>query len=153
MVIRRYRPRDLDELVVLFRRSVRELASRDYTDQQIAAWAPETTELPDWTRRLASGLVVVCEIGAQIAGFARLEENGHLDLLYVHPEFERRGVASRLCEHLEQWAIRNAPGHMFTEASITARPFLERRGFKVTREQTVLSRGVPMSNFCMERAS
>jgi putative acetyltransferase len=152
MVIRPYNSQDLDQIVILFRRSVRELASRDYTEQQIAAWAPDTSEQPDWSRRLASGLVVVCELGARIAGFARLEANGHLDLLYVHPEFERRGVASRLCEHLEEWALHNTSGRIFTEASITARPLLERRGFKVTREQTVFSQGVRMPNFCMERA-
>jgi hypothetical protein len=31
------------------------------------------------------------QIGARIAGFAKLEANGHLDLLYVHPDFGRRG--------------------------------------------------------------
>jgi putative acetyltransferase len=152
MVIRPYRSEDFDEIVVLFRRSVRELASRDYTDQQIAAWAPETSEPPSWSRRLASEFVVVCVVGARIAGFARLEANGHLDLLYVHPEFERRGVASKLCEYLEEWALRNRIGRLFTEASITARQFFERRGFRMIREQTVLSQEVPMSNFRMERA-
>jgi putative acetyltransferase len=151
MVIRAYRSEDLNEIVVLFRRSVHELAHRDYTGQQIAAWAPETSEPPGWSRRLAQEFVIVCEVGARIAGFASLEANGHLDLLYVHPEFERRGVASKLCEHLEEWAMRNGIGRMFTEASITARPFFERRGFRVTRRQTVHPQGVPMSNFCMER--
>jgi putative acetyltransferase len=151
MLIRQYKSDDLDEIVALFRRSVRELASSDYTDQQIAAWAPETSEPPSWSQRLATELVVVCEIGGRIAGFARLERNGYLDLLYVHPEFARRGVASRLCDYLEEWAVRNRVGRMFTEASVTARPFFECRGFRATREQTALPQGVPISNFTMER--
>jgi len=151
MLIRTYRAEDVHQIVELFRRSVRELASRDYTPEQIAAWAPETPEPPAWSSRLTSGLVIVGEIEARIAGFARLEANGHLDLLYVHPDFKRRGVASKLCEVLEGRARRNGISRLFTESSISAKPFFERRGFRLTREQEAFSQGVKMPNFCMER--
>lgn len=42
-------------------------------------------------------------------------------------------------------------GRIFTEASITARPFFERQGFRVVREQTVSRQGVSMINFVMEK--
>ena len=38
-----------------------------------------------------------------------------------------------------------------THASRTARPFLEHRGWRVVREQTVLRRGVALNNFVMEK--
>lgn len=151
MLIRPYKSDDLDEIVALFRRSVRELASCDYTDQQIEAWAPETSEPPGWSQRLATELVLVCEIEGRVAGFAGLEKNGHLDLLYVHPEYAQRGVGSNLCGYLEKWANRNKIVRVFTEASVTARPFFERRGFRAIREQTMLVQGVRISNFYMER--
>ena len=36
-------------------------------------------------------------------------------------------------------------------ASITARPFFEKRGYRLVRSQTVERRGVQMQNFHMEK--
>jgi putative acetyltransferase len=46
-----------------------------------------------------------------------------------------------------RWGLKR----VFTEASITARPFFERRGFRVVREQIVMVRGVGMKNFVKEK--
>jgi hypothetical protein len=40
---------------------------------------------------------------------------------------------------------------LFTEASITARPFFEAEGFVVLSPQVVISRGVEFVNYRMER--
>ena len=55
-----------------------------------------------------------------------------------------RGVASALCDAL--------PAARITHASITARPFFERRGWHVVKEQQVERRGVLLTNFVMERS-
>lgn len=39
-----------------------------------------------------------------------------------------------------------------THASITARPFFEKRGYRVIREQLVERRGEKLKNFVMEKA-
>jgi N-acetylglutamate synthase-like GNAT family acetyltransferase len=41
---------------------------------------------------------------------------------------------------------------LFTEASITARPFFERRGFRVITPQEVERRGMKFINYVMEKA-
>ena len=42
-------------------------------------------------------------------------------------------------------------GRLFTEASITARPFFEAEGFVVLSQQVVLARGAEFVNYRMER--
>jgi hypothetical protein len=42
------------------------------------------------------------EVEARIAGFSDLAPDGHVDMLYVDPDFQRRGVARALLEHIEQ---------------------------------------------------
>ncbi len=39
---------------------------------------------------------------------------------------------------------------VYAEVSITARPFFEKQGFIVTKEQTVLLEGVSLTNYKME---
>jgi putative acetyltransferase len=86
-----------------------------------------------------------------MAGFISLEWDGHIDLLYIHPDFQSRGVASMLLWRLEASAEARGLVRLFTEASITAKPFFERRGFRVIAAQTVLRRGQALANFRMER--
>jgi len=92
----------------------------------------------------------VCERSEQIVGFARIVPKGFIDLLYVHPEFQRQGVACELFTELCSWAERRGIRHLRSEVSITARPFFESAGFRVVERQVVERRGVWFSNFVME---
>ena len=152
MVVRQYQADDLVTVVAIFQRSVREIASLDYTREQTTAWAPDIPDLAAWSQRLGNENVFVCEHRGQLAGFASVMPSGHIALLYVHPESKRQGVAGALCEHIVEWAMARKVKQLFTEASVTARPFFERHGFRMVRAQVVEARGVSMTNFQMERA-
>jgi putative acetyltransferase len=80
-----------------------------------------------------------------------MEPEGYLDMLYVHPEFQRCGVASALVHCAETSARARGVTTLSTEASLTARPFFERHGFHLVATQTVVRRGQPMRNFRMTR--
>lgn len=72
---------------------------------------------------------------------------GYLDRLYVHKDFQRKGIATALCEELE----RAVSCKITTHASITAKPFFENRGYKVITEQQVNRQNVLLTNFIMEK--
>ena len=61
-------------------------------------------------------------------------------------------MARALCDRIFEWAKERGIKRLFTEASVTARPFFERCGFHVVRMQVVQTRGVEMPNLQMERA-
>lgn len=50
-------------------------------------------------------------------------------------------------EQLDVWAN----GNVDLDASITARPFFEKRGYKVIKEQQVEKQGIFLTNFVMEK--
>jgi putative acetyltransferase len=149
--VRPYASVDLDSLILLFQRSVRVVARRDYTVEQVFAWAPDAIDRECWTVRLAASDTWVAAFGERPAGFISLEPEGHLDMLYVDPDFQSRGVASRLLHRLEASAEARGLARLLTEASITARPFFERRGFRMVEAQTVTRRGQQLTNYRMER--
>ena len=72
-------------------------------------------------------------------------------MLYVHAAFQRRGIASALPERVEKAARTQGLRQLFTEASITAKSFFERRGFQVIEAQMVSRRGQELTNFRMTR--
>jgi putative acetyltransferase len=170
-LVRSLRQTDIPSVIGVFRTSVRLTASRDYTHDQVVAWAPDEIDGAAWAKRYDTRQAWVAEPGAGsspwvapetpptgsveaasgILGFIELEGQGHLDMLYVHPAHQRRGVASALLRQLESAARERGAQRLHAEASITARPFFERRGFLLIAEQTVALRGRQFVNFRMEK--
>jgi putative acetyltransferase len=144
--VRPYASSDLEAIIAVFTNAVRHIAARDYTPEQIEAWAPRHVDRAHWERRCAHRSTWVAEIGGRIAGFAILEPGGHLDMLYVHSDHARRGVASALLRRVEAVARAQGLEWLRTEASVTARPFFERRGFRVVAPQLVTLRGQTFVN-------
>jgi putative acetyltransferase len=149
--VRPYASVDLDALIALFQSSVRIVARRNYTLEQVFAWAPDAIDRDRWAVRLAASSTWVAAFSERLAGFISLEPEGYLDMLYVDPGFQSRGVAGRLLHSLEASAKARGLARLFTEASITARSFLEHRGFQVVEVQTVVRRGQRLANYRMER--
>ena len=147
-VIRRYDAADLDAVIGVFLRSVREVASRDYDAEQIAAWAQADRDV--WSRRRLERPTWVALLDDVIAGFIDLEGSGHIEMLFVDPASQRRGVASVLLDTVNA-ACKQRLELLDTDASITARPFFEKHGFQVVRPQDVALRGQRLTNFRMEK--
>ena len=126
MFIRRYQSGDCRELAELFYNTVHGVNCRDYTKEQ-----PE----------------------GRITGFGDMSADGYLDRLYVHRDYQGKGIASALCGRMEQWIRGQGKGKgelvVTTHASITARPFFEKRGYHVVKEQQVERRGVVLINYVM----
>lgn len=152
LLVRPYAAADLDDLIALFRDSVRQVAHLDYSLEQVLAWAPDEIDHEAWVLRLAASSAWLAAHGDRTAGFVTLEPDGHIDMLYVHAALQRCGIASKLLERVEISARSRGLARLFTQASITARPFFERRGFTVIQEQSVVRRGQKFANFRMDRS-
>lgn len=148
MTIREYRSSDLREIVELFYDTVHTVNAGDYTPEQLNAWADGSPDLAEWGRSLLEHIALVAEDGGGIVGFGDIDPSGYLDRLYVHKDFQRRGVATALCDALE--GAVNAE-RIITHASITAKPFFEERGYQVAWEQQVLRHGTALTNYRMEK--
>jgi putative acetyltransferase len=149
--IRDYAAGDAPEITRLFYETVRSVNRADYSEEQVKAMAPGVPDPEEWHARMAGRLTLVAEEAGEVVGFAELEGDGHLDMLYLRGDAVGRGVGWRLYSEVEREARSLGLGRIFTEASITARPFFERQGFCVVREQTVSRRGVEMTRFAMEK--
>jgi len=149
VTIRPYREGDLDSVIAVFQAAICGTAARDYSPAQIAAWA--RADRRAWARARMDRPTWVAELGAAPIGFTDLEADGHLDMMFVDPAHQGRGVASGLLATVEAAARAGGLSRIFTEASITARPFFERRGFRLIAAQSVAIRGQVLTNFRMDK--
>ena len=148
MTLRPYRTGDLAAIAALFYESVHTLCRSDYTKEQLGAWATGHIDEIAWDASLRAHHTLVAEENGVLLGFADMAEDGYLDRLYVHPAHTKKGVATALVNALEA----ACPAAQFTtHASMTARPFFEKRGYRVEQEQQVVRRGVTLTNFIMKK--
>lgn len=150
VTLRPYRPGDCPALAALFYETVHTVNAAHYTPAQLDAWAPACgPDLAAWDKSFRAHRTLVAELDGRLAGFGDLDPAaGYLDRLYVHKDLQGRGVATALCNALEEAAA----GPVVTHASVTARPFFARRGYRVLRAQQVERRGVTLANYVMEKA-
>ncbi|WP_339315307.1 GNAT family N-acetyltransferase [Paenibacillus sp. FSL R10-2734] len=154
MDIRTYQESDISQIISLFYDTVHSVNKQDYSQEQLDAWAPKEEEklkLNTWGSSLRQNITYVAEINGCIVGFSDMTVEGHLDRLYVHKDFQGQGVASALVNKLEMKARELGLHEMDTEASITARPFFERRGYQLIEKQSVERKGVLLINYRMSK--
>ncbi|CAH1671949.1 GNAT family N-acetyltransferase [Chelatococcus asaccharovorans] len=134
--LRPFLPSDLAVVAAIFQDSIEELTEDDYSEAQRAAWA-ERADGQDFAARLTAALTLVATIDGSVVGFASLKDNTHIDMLYVHPGFARQGVATLLCDAVEKLAVGRGATALTVDASDTARPFFDGRGYRGESRNTV----------------
>ena len=145
MEIRKYLESDCKILSELFYNTVHTINAKDYTKEQLDVWATGEVDLEKWNQSLKEHYSVVAVEGEVIVGFGDIDSTGYLDRLFVHADYQRKGIATAICNQLEQ-AVQ---GNIVTHASITARPFFKKRGYTVVKEQQVERQGIFLTNFIM----
>lgn len=148
-VLRPYRAADLDAVIGVFLGAIRQVAARDYSPDQIAAWAQADRHV--WEKRCLGRPTWVATLDSGVVGFSDLEAGDHLDMMYVHPAYQRLGVATRLLGQVEKAALDLGASCFLTESSLTALPFFEASGFEVIERQQVSLRGKSFANVRMRK--
>ena len=93
---------------------------------------------------------MVAEENGKIVAFGDAD-GGYLDRLYVAADFQGRGAGSLVAGALEEYARARGAEKMTVHASLTARAFFEKRGYKVLERRRVERKGVELTNFLMEK--
>ena len=150
--LRPYRPADAAALTELYVRSVRHYGPRAYTSEQVDAWAA-TADLARTAARCSDGRVVVVaqDEAGTVLGFADLEADGHVDMLYVAPDAEGQRIGTLLYTAIETQARDLCLRRLFVEASELARPLFERQGFTLLARNDRVLAGVDIHNYRMEK--
>lgn len=153
MNIRFYQKSDALSLAQLFFNTIRTVNRQHYSDEQVKAWAPDlsTWDMQAWEKKFENKWVFVAQDGDVLAGFGELEPNGHIDRFYIAESAVGKGVGRIIYKAIEQMAYDQKIDRLFVEASITAKPFFAKMGFKLVKEQTVGRNDVFFTNFVMEK--
>lgn len=149
--VRRYQDGDAKHIASIYYNTIHTVNAKDYTTEQLNAWAPYHDNNGGWQEKCAKLNPFVAVIEDTIVGFAEFEPDGHIDCFYVHHKFQGAGVGTALMREIEMEAREKLLPRIYAEVSITARPFFESKIFQVIKQQTVQVRGMGLTNFVMEK--
>lgn len=151
MEIRSYTAADAPAILELFRETILTVNMGDYTQRQCEVWANSFSSIEVLNVRLNISFTVVAELDGDVVGFGNLNDQGEIDLLYTHKNFQGRGIGSALLKELESAAFLKKYEELSAEASITAMGFFLSKGYVEVKKQNKRVRGTDFINFIMKK--
>lgn len=142
---------DIPEITTLFRDTVRDVNSKDYSDKQIQTWSAGANDTKKWEERIKKCYFLVAESPEAIVGFAYLKNGNYFDGLFVHKDFQRQGIASKLLRIIESKVMMNGFDEIKSDVSITALPFFEDHFYNVIKKQKKIFKGMTFENFIVSK--
>lgn len=142
--------KDLQELKSLFLGTIQSVCSTDYGPEQIAVWTSSVENDKRWLELINEQFVLLAEKEG-IVGFCSLDNGDYVDFLYVHKDHQGEKIALQLYQRIEEKAKKLGMRKLSSDVSLTARPFFEKMGFVVLKEQRNMKKGVELINFKMSK--
>lgn len=150
--IRKATVEDLPFISTIFRDTVQHINSRDYNEDQIRLWASKADELSDWEDRIENSyFVLVIYKNKTIVGFANLINGNYLEHLYVHKDFQRRGVATYLIRIIESNVISEGYEVIKSDITKTALLFFENQYYDVQKKGMKSYKGLAFENYIVTK--
>ena len=147
--IRRFREGEESALLKVRYSAIHLIARRDYSEEQLQAWAPRDIDMVVWCDKIHQINPFVAELSGQIVGYADLQSNGYINHFFVSGRHPNRGIGTQLMRHLLSQAEVHGMHELTSDVSLTAQPFFERFGFSVVEQRFPELQGVVLSNALM----
>lgn len=96
MFIREYQSSDCEELTKLFYNTVHTVNAKDYTEEQLDAWATGQVDLNKWDQSLREHYSIVAVENEMLVGFGDIDKSGYLDHLFVHADYQGKGIGTMI---------------------------------------------------------
>jgi len=147
--IRKAHYNNLPEMRDLFVDTIRSVNKKDYTAEEVEDWVFRSKQLSRWQDLFTEHMYYICLYGNKIVGFTSLNDSGYIHSLFVHKDFQRKGIASALFEALYLIAKEMEIPKLSADVSITAKPFFLSKGFEIIIEKKSRAFKLYLKNYLM----
>lgn len=151
MKIRKYKAADCAEIADLFYETVHTINAKDYAKSQLDVWADGKIDTAAWDKSFSEHNTLAAEEDNILVGFGDMDNKGYLDRLYVHKDYQGKGIATAITAELERQSVIQGISIFSTHASIPAKPFFEKHDYHVVSQNKVIRNGTELVNFIMEK--
>lgn len=149
IIIRKSKIEDIEQVMDAHKRSIVELCSNDYNEEQIDCWSNVNYSHDIWSRSVNDEYHLVVEKNNKIEGFchACVHEGaiGEIRGLYFTSEIAGLGYGRKIFKKSIDYLRDNDCNKVVITGTKTAKPFYEKMGFSCIEEKSLNIRG---TNLC-----
>ncbi|KAA3650947.1 MAG: GNAT family N-acetyltransferase [Bacteroidetes bacterium] len=142
---------NLAAILKLFKRSVLAIDESHYTLAQKKAWAKSSENIARWKTAIENQFFLLAYIEQELVGFIALENNKHIDLIYVCPLHSRMGIAQELINLVEKQANYHRSSELTADVSKAAITFFQKNGFQIITENHNKRYGEILVNYSVSK--
>lgn len=117
-----------------------------YTVNQRAAWVSQALRPAFWEELIRTHYIMVCFEMNTLVGLIAFSSRGEVSMLYILPQYQRKGIATRLIAIIAEYAHEEGYAHVKVDASLYLRPLLIKLGFELVEEYTKTIKNVEFPN-------
>jgi len=149
--LRLYRETDCMELIQLFYDTIQTVNRKDYSEEQINAWASNALNYSMFSKKFSENPTVIIEAAGEITGFGVVTKQGYFDSLFVHKDWQRQGIGTTIANNIETYTKSNNVNIMTVRSSKTALPFFENRGYKILKQENITIKNQTLASYDMQK--
>ena len=126
---------------------------RDYSQAEVEDWAScgdDPSKIEGMIKLTILLLLLIGNLKSSV--FSSITPQGYLHSMFIHKDFQGKGVATLLLNEIERYAVAAGITRITSEVSITARPFFEKRGYIVEVEQKRRANQLSLTNYWMAKS-
>lgn len=150
--IRPLEEKDLYDMQNLFRSTVLNVNIKDYTKEEVEDWASCGDDIKHWKEILFNNQFIgAFDKQDNLIGYSSMNKRGYMHSMFVHPDWQGKGVATQLLFEVEKIAKQHKVKEITSEVSKTARLFFEHKGYVVECEQKQQANRLKLTNYKMKK--
>ena len=111
---------DIEEIQSLYRNTVLVINRRDYSQAEVEDWAScgdDPSKIEGMIK--THYFIVAVNRQSEIVGFSSITPQGYLHSMFIHKDFQGKGVATLLLNEIERYAVAAGITRITSEVSIT----------------------------------
>lgn len=144
--------KDIPEMQELFRSTVLNVNIRHYTKEEVEDWASCGDSVEHLKELLSHNhFIGAFDETSSMVGFSSMNKDGYLHSMFVHKDWQGKGVATQLLYEVERIARQLGVAEITSEVSLTARPFFEKKGYEIVKIQKYRANKLELTNFVMRK--
>jgi putative acetyltransferase len=144
-----YDKKFLKEIVHLFTNTIHKTCDKDYTKEQLNAWASLDIDYEKWDKKFEKSKPILVLNENQIIGFSELYDD-YIDCFYIHHKYQNKGVGAFLLKYIINVARKKSLKKIKLDSSITAKLFFESFNFKEVKKNYVKRNNQTLVNYSLE---
>jgi putative acetyltransferase len=154
-LIRKTSLEDMKSVEDAHRRSILQICSKDYSDEQIEKFSGVKYTSDIWANSINNEYHISIEVKDNIEGLchAKIREDGDGEIvgLYFTEKVAGQGLGRKVVEMAFDYLYKYDPKRIVLTGTITAKPFYEKMGFVEVEKKQINCRGAILDCFKMEK--